>query len=38
MTEFIELEASTYQNKNIGMARQQEDTFVCECNFDPGRH
>lgn len=37
MTEFEELSISTYQNKQIGTAKQQDDSFQCECQFDPGQ-
>lgn len=36
MSEFEELESSTYQNKSIGAAKAQEDSFQCECTYTHG--
>ena len=35
MSTFEEIESSIYQNKQIGLMHQQEDSMVCECSFDP---
>lgn len=33
---FNELEQCIYQNKQMGLAHQQEDSMQCDCVFDPG--
>lgn len=35
LNSFVRLETCTYQNRNIGLAKTQEDNFTCECKFDP---
>ena len=37
MSTFEEIQFSSYQNKQIGLMHQQEDSMVCECNYDPSR-
>lgn len=37
MKTFQELDSSIYQNRNLGRPRQQEDSFQCECRYDPGK-
>lgn len=36
MSTFEELKYSWYQNKQMGLTYQQDDSYVCECRYDPG--
>ena len=36
MASFEELQVSTWQNKTIGSSAQAEDSYQCECRYDPG--
>lgn len=35
---FIRLEQNTYQNKSLGLSKQQEDSMICDCSYRPGAH
>ena len=36
MDTFVPIRASLYQSTSLGLARQQEERMVCECQYDEG--